>query len=492
MILNGNRIEEVGSGECDFDGQKIDLQGKLVLPGLHDSHIHSYSYGRSKSRLNLHDTSSIEELQERLRQYNTDSEWIIGHGWDQDEMKEGRYPTTSDLDQVVADKPVLLYRACNHIGVVNSKALALMQINRNTEDPEGGQIDRETSGKPTGILREEALSLVAPYIEHLDNEQRMRYYKTGLETCLEKGLTAIHTNDAQAWKYYAELAETEQLPIRVFLTLKYSDFEKEQYLPEFNEQRDLLTCRRVKLFADGSLGAETAALRENYRGLDHRGILIDQPEILAKKIQDIHDRGYQLEIHAIGDYAAEVVMDGYDAAGIQQEDRAIITHCQVLAKDLVSRMANSGYIANVQPPFVPTDARWAEKRLGATRLDYAYAWKTLMDHDVVVAGGSDAPIEDADPFWGIYCAMIRPDPEGKSWLTHECLTVDEAIEIYTKNGAYAVGMEDELGQLKPGYLADFTIVNPEILDQPEILREEPLYEVWVDGICRFHNGRYKE
>ncbi|MHA2501382.1 MAG: amidohydrolase [Candidatus Kariarchaeaceae archaeon] len=486
MIIENGIIQNLGHGTLPDIENRVDMRQRLILPGLHDSHIHVYSLGRMSTRLHLHGTGSIVEMLYKLKEFreeNPDQEWIIGHGWDQDLMEDGRYPSKHDLDTISPDLPVLLYRACNHIGVVNSKALEIMGITTNTPDPQGGQIDHFEDGDVTGVLREAGLSLVAPHISHLDDALRLEYYRRGVQICVEKGLTAVHTNDGQAWEYYKKLADNDELPLRVFLTHKYSDLDKG--VPPVNESHGLLTAKRVKLFSDGSLGAETAALRENYDGSDQKGLLIDQPEILATKIARIHQMGYQLEVHAIGDYAAEVVMDGFQKAGITAADRAIITHCQILARDLVDRMVQNGYIANIQPPFVPTDARWAEKRLGGgERLDYAYAWKTLINAGVIAAGGSDAPIEDADPFWGLYCALFHPDPMGETWKEHERLSWEEALRIYTENGAFAVGEERHLGKLKEGYKADFVVVNPALLDNFELLKEKPLHQVWVDGKLR--------
>jgi len=486
MIIKDNIIFELGEGEFNkrFNGTKINLNGKLVLPGLHDAHIHNYSLGRLEWRVNLSGVKSIIEIQNKLKNYNlkSDMNWIIGHGWDQDRFKENRYLTKDDIDEVINDRPVILYRACNHIATINSKAIEILKLEDMKKEPEGGEIDRNMNNEIIGILREEALSLVTKHVEKQDMKMREKYFKKGIERCVNSGLTAIHTNDASAWKYYSELAKNGELPLRVYLTMKYSDLDKEDYLPKYNEQIGLLKCKRVKLFADGSLGAETAKLRENYDDLEHSGIMIENAEALEMKIRRIHELGYQLEIHAIGDKAIELVIESFEKVGLKKEDRAMITHCQVMANDLISKMSQYGYIANIQPPFVPTDSMWVEKRLGlGERYRYSYAWKTLIDNGIIVTGGSDAPIENPSPFWGIYCAIMRPDFEGNIWRENECLDFETALEIYTANSAYALREENNLGILEKGYLADFIICDPMIMYNAERLNESPLYEVWVDG-----------
>lgn len=487
MIVNDGVFSDFGHGDKEWSGERIDLQQQLVLPGLHDSHIHVHSLGRFLSRLSLKKVGSIEEIKTKLQDFSKDnqSEWIIGGGWDQDYMEDGRYPNRIDIDDVVSDKPVLLYRGCNHIGLVNSKGLEIIGITKETDDPHGGKIDRDEDNQATGILRETALSLVAPFIKNVEASYKKEHIKKGLAECLKTGLTAVHTNDAKAWKYYAELEEAGELPIRVFLTVPYDELGEEE-TPAANQQQGMLRCQRVKLFADGSLGAETAALREPYSGTQNYGILILQPDEMKEKVAKSHQLGYQLEVHAIGDWAAEIVLDAFDAAGLNANDRAIVTHCQILGEDLVQRMRTRGYIANIQPPFVPTDSLWVEKRLGnSPSIQYAYAWKTLLDNNVHCAGGSDAPIEIPDPFYGIYCAIVRPDPRGNPWRIEEALSFDEAVELYTTSGAYAVKQERSLGKLEKGYHADFVVVNPIIEMDPQALLDNPLRQVWVAGIKRY-------
>lgn len=488
MLLNENIIEEIGLGKLPESDNRIDMNGNYIFPGLIDSHIHVYGLGRMSTRLYLDKPGSIFELQNRLQEYvssNPRLNWIIGHDWDQDYMEEGRYPNKSDIDFILKDKPVVLFRGGNHNAVVNSKALELMGITSETENPEGGLIDKDGDGEPTGILRETALSLVTEHIKIKDHETRKKIIIAGLEHCLKVGLTMVQSNDPDCWQIYKELDLENKLPIRVALTLFYRDLDREN-VPSPNTKINLLTCDRVKLFTDGSLGGQTAALREVYSDTKKMGVTIHTQDELNAKVKKINDAGFRLEIHAIGDLAAEYTLNSFESANLEPESRPILTHGQVLSKDLILRIKNAGVIVNIQPQFVTTDSQWVNSRLGkdSDRLKYAYAWKTLIDSHIHVAGGSDAPIELPNPLHGIYAAIFRKSSKNETWKPEEKLTFQEAIDLYTKGGAFAAKRENELGQLRAGFLADFVVVNHDISSNQEQIRDTEIIEVWVDGIKR--------
>lgn len=488
MVLNNNKIEKIGTGNHPEIDNRINLSGNYIYPGLIDSHTHVYGLGRMSIRLYLDKPGSISELQNRLQDYiieNTHLDWIIGHDWDQDYMEERRYPNKSDIDLILNDKPVVLFRGGNHIAVVNSKALELMGITAETENPEGGIIDKDGNGEPTGILRETALSLVTEHIKIKDHETRKRIIIMGLEHCLKVGLTMVQTNDPDCWQIYKELEAENKLPIRVALTLFFRDLDREN-VPSPNTKINLLTCDRVKLFTDGSLGGQTAALREPYSDTKKMGVTIHTQEELNAKVKKINEAGFRLEVHAIGDLAAEYTLNSFESANLTTENRPILTHGQVLSKDLIERIKSAGVIVNIQPQFVTTDSQWVNNRLGknSDRLKYAYAWKTLIDSHVHVAGGSDAPIELPNPLHGIYAAIFRKSSKNETWKPEERLNFNEAIDLYTKGGAFATKRENELGQLKAGFLADFIVVNQDISLNQEQIPDTEIIEVWVDGIKR--------
>jgi predicted amidohydrolase YtcJ len=491
MLVEGNKIIKIGSGNLPDHDKKTDMNGRYIFPGLIDSHIHVYSLGRELNRLALNKPGSISEMQNMLDDYvkeNEDLEWIIGRNWDQDYMEDGRYPNKADIDLIISDKPVLLFRGCNHIGLLNTTALEILNVDSKTPDPSGGIIDRDENGDPTGILRENALSMVTEHIKIQDYETRKQMVKLGLKQCVEVGLTSVQTNDPDSWQIYKELDEANELPIRVALTIYERELGSDK-IPKPQSKLNLLSCDRVKLFADGSLGAQTAALREPYSDTNEMGLPRFSQDELNDKVMKIKKSGFRIEVHAIGDLATENALNALEYAGFRSEDRPVLTHGQVLGADLIARMEKMGVIANIQPQFVTTDSQWVETRLGkgSERLKYSYAWKTLIDSNVHVAGGSDSPIEEPNPLYGIYAAIFRKNPRNEVWRPEERLSFNEAIDLYTKGGSYAAKWEDHLGQLKEGYLADFIVVNNDLQSNPENILETEIQEVWVDGVKRFSN-----
>lgn len=484
------KILEVGQGQRggDWEGDIIDLNGKLVLPGLQDAHIHVHSLGMMSDYVDVANTSTISEVQSRLKKYleeNPNCKWINGSGWDQESFAEKRYPNKADIDACIADRPVMVLRACRHIGVLNSKALEVLGITKETPEISGGKIDRDEAGNPTGILRELALdSAMDKLIKNLPHETRKLYIHKGLQLCLQNGITAVQTNDERAWGIYTELKNEGNLPIRVFLT-PYHEEVGQVETPRANQGDDMLSTHRIKIIADGSLGAETAALRIPYKGTCNHGVLLYDQEKLNEIVKRVHDNHYRLEVHAIGDLAAQIVLNAFAYAGIGAQDRPILTHCQILGHDLLQKMADMGVIANVQPQFVTTDSLWAEKRVAD--LKHSYAWKTMLSMGIHVAGGSDAPIEKPNPFEGLHASIFRHDRNGKPWMPDQCLTFDEAMQIYTTEAAYAAGAEQKLGRLEPGFLADFVILNDDVIASPGKLLVDPstlLHSVWVGGVKR--------
>ncbi|MCY3412565.1 MAG: amidohydrolase [Candidatus Heimdallarchaeota archaeon] len=472
MEVHDGVIQKIGTGERE--GR--DMNGKIILPGLIDAHLHVFGIGRMTDDLLLRGTGSIIELQAKLEEYAKGREgWIVGRGWDQDRFEDKRFPSRKDLDAIIKDQPVILYRACHHIAVVNSKALEIAQITEETPNPDGGEIE-QLNGQLTGILKENAMELVSTLIQ-VDRNKRKALIQLGLEECLRLGLTMVQTNDAKAWDIYKEIQEENNLPIRVSLT----PYHKEMDLaPPAGTSIGLLYCDRVKLFADGSLGARTAAMREEYADEPIKGIPIYTQEELNNLVREATERGYRVEIHAIGDKAAEITINAIEHGGAT--DRPILTHAQILGKDLIDRMQALGIIANIQPPFIITDGNWVDKRVGDTeRRKYSYAWKTLIDRGIQVSGGSDAPIESPNPLLGMYSAMYREVNNGKVWREEECISFDQALRLYTSAAAYTSKMEDRIGKLHPGYKADFVVVSEDVIDNPRLLKTALIEEVYIEG-----------
>ncbi|XP_037047706.1 putative amidohydrolase YtcJ [Bradysia coprophila] len=501
FTVHNNKFKNIGNGDAPHNVRKtatktINLGGRLVLPGLHDSHIHIYHMGECMQYVDLHGCHSIDELKKRVAEHaidHPDSKWILGVGWEQDKLTvNGAYPSRYDLDEVVSDRPIFLSRACWHIAVCNTKAMEIagMNLERNDLDISNGVVDVDENGVPTGVLREDARNLVMDHIQESSDAVRLKYLSAGLRQCLQFGLTAVHTNDFNCWKLYQQLQLQANLPIRVYLTPKHCEIGGTD-IPPSGTTEDLLSCDRVKLFSDGSLGAETAALRLPYRGTDNRGVLMESDENLLRKILEAEANGYRVEIHAIGDRAAAQVINAIKMAGIKPERRPILTHCQVLGPDLIESMKQLGIIADIQPSFVVTDTSFARKRLDEGVLPYSYCWKRLMNSNIVCAGGSDAPIETSNPFQGIYDAMFRCEPGAEDCLhIEERLSFEQALLMYTKNGVFTVMKENELGEIRSGFKADFVVLHDDVTKDYERLRNDGLvHSVWVDGIERFNANK---
>ncbi|GLE05432.1 hypothetical protein PINS_up014445 [Pythium insidiosum] len=492
LVGDDGAIAAVGSDAsppCDVPPQHVvDLEGAVVLPGLHDSHIHTYYMGESAEFLNLTGCSSFEDLAERLRRYDErypDKAWIVGFGWEQDKLSpSARYPSRHDLDAIVRGRPILLHRACWHIAVVNTKAfeVAGVDVTKTEFDVTAGTVDVDERGA-TGILREAAVGLVSEHTSESSDAVRIKYIRNSLQKCVSHGLTAIHTNDYNAWHLYSKIQSESGLPVRVYLTPLIGELKKPE-IPPPGSRDGLLSCDRIKIFSDGSLGAETAALRMPYKGTSNTGILFSSQEELTKQVADAHSAGYRLEIHAIGDRAAEQVLKALKDAGVTPDRRPLLTHCQILGDDLITTMREQGVIGNIQPSFTITDASFVRKRLPESMLPFSYCWKTMIQRGIVCAGGSDAPIETCNPFQGIYDAMFRCKPAAPqdTFLPDERLTFDEALRIYTVNGAFACMEDKRLGQLAKGFRADFVVLRRDAVANPEALLDSDLVRsVWVDG-----------
>ena len=493
-INNTGRIDEVHLGDTvdlsTLEGisaeECLDAMGKLVIPGLHDGHIHVEMVGESSYFVNLKDCDSIAALQSKLSSHaekNVDLPWIIGVNWDQ--TKLGRYPNRQDLDVVCSDRPIFLWRACWHIGVANSNALekAGITLDQSHFEISGGVIEI-FEDKPSGIVKERACELITKAMGEKSFEQKMRFIKDGLRVCSMFGLTSVQSNDEKATRVYADLMRSNKLPLRVFLTPMHHEITSNEDLTslpwlrrtilsetgsDVSGQDSRLSVQRVKIFGDGALGSETAALRGDDGSVT--GVLIHDNKKLSSMIRESREKGLRLEIHAIGDAAAEQVLTTLESLDVRPEERPLLTHCQILGEDLLMKIKSLNVIANVQPSFVPTDMEWIESRISAEKQLYSYAWKTMLSKGICVAGGSDAPIETSSPFVGMYDAIHRCSRSNASQIyrCEEKLSFPEALWIYTVNPAYSTYCENSLGRVDKGFAADLVIIDPDVIESPHVL-----------------------
>ena len=490
VAVYGKRIAAVGSNEeiRKYLGEKtlvIDAKGKSVLPGLVDCHVHMAAFGRFLQSLDLRDATSVVELKRKLREYadrHPEKTWILGGRWDQERFAEKRYPTRWDLDEVVSDRPVFLIRVCGHVGVANSKALRLAGVTKSTT-VEGGRVDLDAaSGEPNGILRENALELVWKAVPKPSVRELEEACLLACRKAVENGLTGVHwiINSPEEIRIVHRLYVEGKLPLRVYfgVPVEFLDELVALGLPT-GFGSDMIKIGFVKILADGSLGARTAALKEPYADMPGtKGMMLYSQRRLNRLVLEAHRAGLQLAVHAIGDYAVEAVLKAFSKAlrrYPRKDRRHRVEHCSVLNPRLVRRMKRLGLIASVQPHFVVSDF-WVVDRVGRERARWVYAFKTLVREGMVVASGSDCPVEPINPFLGVWAAVAR-----KSFV-EERLTLEEALKTYTLNAAFASFEEKDKGSIEVGKFADLTVVDGDLekagLDE---IKDFSVYMVVVNG-----------
>ena len=480
-------IERLYTDEQSVQGSlaehRIDGKGSTLLPGLIDAHGHISSLGASLRSVDLTGAASETEAAQRVQQFSgddsaADQSWIQGRGWNQVLWPERQFPDRRSLDAVAPNRPVALSRVDGHAMWVNSKALALAGIDASTPDPEGGQIIRDRSGEPSGVLVDNAMDLVFEAIGVASLEAVEADIVRGLEAAAATGLTSVHDAgvSAQEIQAYRNLQAAGRLPIRVYPMLSVLDPDNDPLLAEgpFRSEDGMLHVRSVKISADGALGSRGAALHRDYSDMpDHTGLLLLSDEELSQHIGRSAQAGFQVNVHAIGDLANTRVLEKF--ADINQSpkiraQRHRVEHAQILRPQDINQFAKLDVIASIQPTHATSDKNMAEDRLGASRLEGAYAWNTLLRSQARLAGGSDFPVEPANPLYGLHAAVTRTDREGEplgGWRPEEKLSRAEALSLFTEWAAYAGHEEEFLGRLAPGFAADFVLVKDDFFAQSE-------------------------
>lgn len=448
----------------------IDLEGKTVVPGLTDCHVHMLALGRFLVDLDLRNVNSIEELKKELKAFadkKRSGEWILGGRWDHEKFSEKRYPTKWDLDSAVADKPVLLLRVCGHVAVANSKALELAGITKASASPKGGEIDKDAeTGEPTGILRENAIDLVQRAIPKPGLKEIKKACYLACRKAVENGLTRVHwiVGSPKEIRAVFELYRENRLPLRVYfgVPVEYIGCLADSGLTT-GFGNEMVKIGFIKILADGSLGGRTAALEEPYTDKpETRGMLMYSQRKLNTLVFTAHKAGFQVAVHAIGDRALNAVLEAFENAlrkTPRKGCRHRVEHVSLVNNRLVKRLKRLGVILSVQPHFVVSDF-WITDRLGRKRARWAYAFKSFIRNRLVVAGGSDCPVEPINPLLGIWAAVTRKN------FPEESLTVEEALRLYTVNAAYASFEEYVSGTIEEGKWADLTVLDRDLTSIP--------------------------
>ncbi|WP_260739200.1 amidohydrolase [Tunturiibacter lichenicola] len=501
----------------------IDLHGAFAMPGFNDAHTHMADAGQQKLSINLDGVTSLAEMQQRIRTYAAKAKpgiWLVGGGWDHTLWPGAKLPTRADIDPITAGHPCILSRVDGHIALANSAALTAANITADTPDPTGARIDRDSTGTPTGILRESAATnLVFNKIPPPSLEERREALNVAINDALAHGVTSVQDNSE--WEDFLALEELEhsgRLHLRVAEWLAF-----DQPLPVLEQRRashpaddPLLHLTMLKGFMDGSLGSRTAALDEPYSDDPNNSGLprYDQSK-LTQLASERAAAGFQLGFHAIGDRANDMALNAFGAAdqvaldpcrralgaGMPVESatscrpgappgdvgpadlRFRVEHAQVLLPGDFDRFASEGVIASMQPSHLLTDMKWATDRLGPERAKYAYAWRSFLNHHVTLAFGTDYPVESIDPFRGLYSAITRQnEAETMTFQPQEKISLNEAIYAYTQASAFAEFREHEKGRLEPGYLADIIVLDRDITTaSPQQLLRTKVLRTVVQG-----------
>ncbi|HEX8351430.1 MAG TPA: amidohydrolase [Pyrinomonadaceae bacterium] len=494
VAVDAGRIVAVGTSReigSRFEGARtVDLRGRLVTPGFNDAHIHFLGGGLSLLRVNLVGAKTLAEAKARVAARVREVQpgaWVTGRGWDHT-LWGGEWPTKKELDEVAPNNPVILQRVDGHVSWANTLALQKGGVTRETRAPQGGEILRDASGEPTGILKETAAGLVTRVVPEATREERAEAINRALAEARRYGLTSIQDNSGyETTKLYRELLKDGRLTVRVAEWRDFGDpVEKlKQQGAEFATFGDdplRLRLTALKGYVDGTLGSRTAAMLAPFADDPHNsGIPRMPPEQLTRMIVERDAAGLQIALHCIGDRANRMALDGFEAArkaGTAAAPRHRVEHAQVVAPSDFARFRSLGIIASMQPSHAISDKRWAQERLGEYRVLGAYSWHTFTAHGVRVAFGTDWPVEPVSPYLGLYAAVTRQSTEGDpagGWWPEERLPIEDAIRNYTAAPAYASFEEREKGQVAAGMLADLVVHSKDLLsvEPAEILNTEP-------------------
>ena len=481
----------------------VDLQGAFVCAGFNDSHMHLLNYGQALTIAPLHqNTGSLEEMLRCLKQTPPGrGGWILGRGWNQDSFSDtGRMPNRWDLDKVSQTSPVCAVRACGHALSVNSKALELLEITANTPQPEGGQIVLE-NGVPNGIFFDNAMDLVYDAFPAPSKEDLKAMIRAACAELNAYGITSVQSDDYcvfrnVSWQTvneaFRELEQAGELTVRVY---EQANFTNAEALADFAESgnltgsgSDFFRIGPLKMLGDGALGARTAYLTQPYADApDTRGLSVFSQQEFDDLIGYANAHGMQCAIHCIGDACLDMVLSSLEKALAEhprEDHRHGIVHCQITRPDQLRKIAELGLHVYAQSIFLDYDIHMVKDRVGEKRAESSYSWKTLKKTGATVSNGSDCPVELPDVLAGIQCAVTRTDLKGSvpAYLPEEAFSVQEALDSFTSDAAYASFEEHQKGTIQPGMLADFVVLDQTpFLTEPFRLKDIRVLNTFLNG-----------
>ena len=502
MAVKDGVVTYVGDGQgVRIAAQEtVDFGGHFVMPGFIDNHVHFLDGGAGLASVDLRDAATPEEFTKRIADYAQSlpqGRWVLNGNWDH-EWWGGELPRKEWIDAVTVDTPVFVHRLDGHMALANSAALKLAGVDATTATPDGGEIVRDASGQPTGILKDNAMDLVFAAIPAMSADEKLAAFELAQSHALSLGLTEVHavTNgpvDASMLDAFRMAHDRGLMKIRVYALTPIDTWESARDLVATEGYGDeLLRWGGLKGFVDGSLGSTTAWFYEPFTDApETSGFPLGDPETLKAAMSDADAAGLKLAVHAIGDKAIDVLIENMRAiAGSDIRSRRYrIEHFQHPSSAAIEKAADSGIIASMQPYHAIDDGRWAEKRIGRERIKTTYAFRSLLDAGVILSFGSDWPVAPLSPIEGVYAAVTRRTIDGLNpdgWQPQEKITVEEALSAYTVANAYSGFEEDRAGTLEPGKRADFVMLSEDPREvAPANIRSIEVLETVIDGVSAF-------
>ncbi len=462
------------------DYPDIKLNNNTLLPGFNDAHLHFYQIGKDLNSCDLSDVSSLKEMQSKIhnwiqRQNPNSNQLLRAVKLDDSKLPENRLPGRKELDKIIDDRPLLVQRICYHAASANSAALKQADINARTKNPPGGRIGRDSQGKPDGRLFDSAVELVQEKFPPPSAAKRTKHLVKAGQKCLAQGITSLTADDLGAeanpsatLKAYNKYLNTKKPGPRLYLEQRVKNIKDIDWLAENSQPtgwgNSYLRFGPLKIMLDGSLGAETAALSKSYPGSNSTGDLLLKIKELRNLLAHAAENDFLVDIHAIGDRAIGTIIKAYK--NLQSVGKNIIpprlVHCQLPRPEQIKFLGRENFQAIIQPAFLGSDWKLARKKLASEHLKTAYAWKSLQDAGVFIAGSSDAPIEPINPLKGIHCAVNRQDTENQppeKFLPEEKLSLEIALDLFTLAGAKLSEETEIKGTLSPGQTADIAVLN---------------------------------
>lgn len=476
VYVSEGKIQDIGQrGELTAkypNVETIDLQGRVMTPGLTDSHMHLVAHGQKLLSLDFSDCFRLEEVKQKLQEridQTPEGEWVLGRGWNEHQLAERRMLHLRELDELSSVHPILLTRICGHAFLANSVALTLAGIDQQTPDPAGGKIVRDDQQTLTGMLLENAGELVQRHVPSETVESLKEALRTAIKDCWRYGLVGCHTEDVrycggfrQTFNIYEDIIHKEGYMFRTHHLIYFEHLD--EMVAEgktFGEGSEYVDIGAMKIFADGSMGGRSALLQEPYADdPTTSGVAIHSQQALHTLVAKARKYDMPVAVHTIGDEALSMTLSAIERHPVKQGLHDRIIHAQVLSPDLLERMKKLPIIVDIQPRFVAADFPWVIERLGKDRIKWSYAWKTMLDAGLQLAGGSDAPIEPVSPLLGIHAAMTRRAPEQnehEGYGPEQKLCAEDSLALFTIGSAVAEQKRTLKGTIEKGKHADFTV-----------------------------------